>query len=434
MTSLRIKSSSRSVLRCAALVPAVALLLTGCMNEQEAHEASADIVSTQQFSSVKPSGDWYCDYGAADCNGCVNDVPKAFNAISARATAQIRYWSEGGHTLPPFSRKLETFEDNDSHVQSVVRLSGVGADLDPNGRGPWFAFSRANPGSVGGSGVFTVQLADFATHGGYALEASARGKPADGRGTKAYYPVEGLDHAGGMQAIGRFVVSGSSCDTPSKCGDNGYAHVWNFTDPRSPGAWVSAVRVGDQGEPGRTGAVTSAAITRLASGQYLLFVQGKDTAHEGWFYLGDGGSLANVTAWRYAGYATLPGGGANEFQNTQLVTECGSGDIYMVGSGNADYDGSIDDVAQTIFKVTPGHNHMSLLKLDASDSSFAALNLVTIRQFSPGDGDYCTFRAGASVHVTPDYKLAAYCTTRKANTDLGGDPDSKLKMEEYGPR
>lgn len=404
------------------------------MGEQEAQAASAEVVATPQLSAVEPSGDWYCDYGAADCNSCVNDVPRAFGAISAKATSQIRYKSAGGQTLLPFDEKLAVFKDNDTHVQSIVRLSGVGADLDPNGKGPWFALSRANPGSVGGSGIFIVQLTDFATRGGFALEASARGEPNKERRTRAYYPVEGLDHAGGMQAIGRFVVSGSSCDTPEKCGQNGYAHVWNFADPTSPNAWVSAVRVGDQGEPGRTGAVTSAAMTKLASGQFLLFVQGKDTVHEGWFYLGDGGSLAEVASWRYAGYATLPPGGANEFQNTQLITECGSGDIYMVGSGNADYDGSADDVLQTVFKVTPGNNHMSLLKLDASDSSFAAVNLVDIRQFSPGDGDYCTFRAGASVHVTPDNRLAVYCTTRKANTDLGGDPDSKLKMEEYAPR
>lgn len=431
MTARSTRSSSRSLQRSAAL----ALALTSCATEQELRATSVEVVATPEFGAGQPSGDWYCDYGAADCNNCVNEVPRAFGAISVSPTSQVRYKSAGGQSLPPFGRQLEVFKQNDKHVQSIVRLSGVGEDLDTRGRGPWFALSRANPGSTGGSGLFLVQLTDFATHGGFALEASARGEPIHERRTRAYYPIEGLDHAGGMQAIGTFVVSGSSCDTPAKCGQNGFAHVWNFSDPTSPGAWVSLVRVGDQGEPGRIGAVTSAAMTKLASGQFLLFVQGKDTVHEGWFYLGDGDSLASITAWRYAGYAALPRGGANEFQNTQLVTECGSGDVYLFGSGNAHYDASADDVVQTIFNVTPGDNHMSLMKLVASDNSFASVELVGVRWFTPGDGEYCTFRAGASVHVTPDSRLAMYCTTRKANTDLWGvDPDSKLKLEEYAPR
>lgn len=386
---------------------------------------------TTSASAQDLVGETRCGYGAPDCNPCVNNVQDAFTRISDRPTAQIRYKSHGGDRLPPFDEELFTFQDNPTHVQGIVRLSGVGADADPNGLGPWFAFTRAFPGRVGGSGLFVVQLGDLPTHGGFPVATRATGKPPAGRETRSYYPILGLDHAGGLQAIGQHVALASSCD---KCEENGYLHTYNLADPTSPNAWETALRIGDQGEPGNVRVVTSAAITKLASGQFLVFVQGKDSTHEGWFYTSEGTILSGETRWIYRGYWQRQLGGSNEYQNTQLVTECGTGDLYMVGSGNADYDGTADDVVQTAFGVTPGNDHLSLLKLAPDAWSYATMDVVNVRDFHPGDGDYCTFRAGASVHVTPDNRLAAYCSTRKANESLGGDPDSKLKMEEYAPQ
>jgi hypothetical protein len=395
-----------------------------------------NLLAVSSPAYAAPGGDDTCAYGAFDCNPCVHDVPGAFARISASATSQIRYKSSGGQTLPPFDRKLKAFDDNPSHVQGIVRLSGVGADLDPNGRGPWFALSRANPGSVGGSGMFLVHLEDIPTNGGFAIETSARGEPPTPRRTLSYFPIEGLDHAGGLQAIGQHIVMASNCDKADKCGSNGYIHTYNLADPLSPNAWETAMRIGDQGEPGNVGTVTSAAMVRLATGQFLMFVLGKDTAHEGWFYVSEGTVLSGETRWIYNGYWQRNLNGANEYQNTQLVTECGSGDIYMIGSGNADYDGKVGggDILQTAFGVTPGNNHLSLLKVSLGDPNYANMDVVSVRDFHPGDGDYCTFRAGASVHVTPDNNMVVYCSTRKANEDWRGNADSKLKMEEYAPR
>ena len=52
-------------------------------------------------------------------------------------------------------------------------------------------------------------------------------------------------------------------------------------------------------------------------------------------------------------------------------------------------------------------------------------------RWKPDSGGFCSFRAGASAYVTPDGELALYCTTRKANTNLLGVPDSKLKFAEF---
>ena len=38
--------------------------------------------------------------------------------------------------------------------------------------------------------------------------------------------------------------------------------------------------------------------------------------------------------------------------------------------------------------------------------------------------------ASLDVHVTPDGRIALYCTAYKANTDLLGAPDGKLKLLE----
>jgi hypothetical protein len=403
----------------ALLLPAITAAITGCLSGLLAATVSAQSVV----------GDTGCAYGTPDCNPCVNNVQDAFQRISGSPTAQIRYKSGGGETLPPLNSRLETFEGNSTHVQGIVRLSGLG-DYAANALGPWFALTRANPGHPGGSGLFVVQLQDLPANSGFPINTTARGEPPVARGTKAYFPILGLDHAGGLQAIGQHVAIASSCD---QCSGNGFLHTYNLADPLSPNAWETAMRLGDQGEPGNVQVVTSAAIVKLASGQFLVFVLGKDSTHEGWFYVSEGTVLSGDTRWIYAGYWQSNLGGANEYQNTQLITECGTGDLYMVGSGNSDYDGTLDDVTQTVLGVTPGSNHLSLLKLSPSDSSFANMDVVAVRVFHPGDGDYCTFRAGASVHVTPDNSLVVYCSTRKANTNFWGDPDSKLKMEEYAP-
>lgn len=378
-------------------------------------------------------GDTRCPYGAEDCNTCVNDVLGSFQALSQKPTAQLRYKSQGGKSLPPFNRTLAEFAANDSHVQGIVRLPGVGEDASPAGRGPWFALTRSRPGNVGGSGMFVMQLGDLPTRGGFPIDQSATGEPTAARTTRSYYPIEGLDHAGGLQAIGRHVVMASDCDKHDKCGPFGWMHVFNLSDPLSPNAFVQAMRIGDRGEAGRIDTVTSAAMAKLETGQFLLFVLGKDSAHEGWFYVSEGTRLAPDTNWVYAGHWQRPLGGAYEFQNTQLVTECGSGDLYLIGSGNSDYDGSVDDVAQTIFGLTPGKNHLGLLKIGRGPEG-VTMDVIVARQFEPSGGDYCTFRAGASVHATPGHDLVMYCSARKANTDTFGRPDSKLKMEEYRRR
>ena len=291
-------------------------------------------------------------------------------------------------------------------------------------------FTRSTPGQVGQAGLFVVHLADLPTHGGEAIRQNASGEPAMGRETRYYYPFDGVDHPGGLQTLGQLVFVASDCDKVEQCGPHTFVDVLDLSEPAAPAALLQRLRIGDQGEPGNVDTITSVAVTRLETGHVLLFVLGKDALHEGWFYVSDRTTIDRETRWLYRGYWTRPLGIRDEYQSTTFVSECETGDIFMFGTGNGEFDEASVLVGDALGKA-PGTDSMSLLKLARDDQGQLAMDVVGTRSFDPGGDGYCTFRAAASVHPTPAHSLAVYCSARKAQTDLLGRPDSKLKLEEF---
>ena len=370
-----------------------------------------------------------CGYGSSLCNVCVNRVVSTFAGMPRSPTSKIRYKSRGGDNLPPFNRNLAAFGGNDSHVQTIARLPGADIDIGVVSSGPWFALSRARPGNPGGAGVFLVHFADFAPNDGEALNRSETGDPPSNRETVYYYPTADMDHPGGGQAMGRFFAVAVDCDEASKCGSRNYIDIYNFKEIGSPNALVQRVPVGAQGEQGNVSTITAVSMARLSSGQYLMFVLGKDNAHEGWFYISDLPVIVPSTRWNYAAYWKRSLGAEHNYQNVTMVTECGTGDLYMFGTGNAGYTvGAV--IGSTFTGDPPGEEHIALLKIGEVNGQVTMESLGT-RTFDPGSSEYCTFRAGATMHATPLGGMALYCSARRANTDALGRPDSKLKMVEY---
>jgi hypothetical protein len=352
-------------------------------------------------------------FGNARANRCAVDVPGAFRRLPGSPTGKVRYRSMGGRALPPYNARLAEFGDWDAHVQSIVRLSLPWED------NLWAAVSRATPGNTGGGGVFLVHLADG--HGAdgtrWVLPGDDfTGEPPAGRETALYYPISGTAHPGGMQAVGEFLVVASEGPegepplvdilqrTPS---DVAYSEVQRFT------------LYGDLGEPvAPSRFITAAALSRLSVGRYLLFVLGKDEDQQGWFYVSDQTSLTADTTWTFLDHVEMPW----FYQNVALVTECDTREIYLIATNNVDYDGSANS----------GVEYADLMHFgwDAA-SSQVDLSLTDLRAFAAGGAGYCTFRAAATPFVDKDGNLLLYCHAYKANTDLFGNPDSKLKLVEY---
>jgi hypothetical protein len=247
---------------------------------------------------------------------------------------------------------------------------------------------------------------------------SYTGTPPSSRRTYLYYPIADTDHAGGMQAVGDVLLIASEGlegqapfveflrRTPD---DVGYEPLSRFTLYGDLGETVVPTRF-----------ITAAAMARLATGRYLLFVLGKDEDQQGWFYLSDQASLDAGTTWSFLDHVELPW----LYQNASLLTECDSGDVYLIATGNPDFSGEPDS----------GTEYADLLRVDW-DAASERVNvpLLAYRAFDAGGGGYCTFRAGANPYVDPEGRLLLYCHAYKANTDLFGNPDSKLKLVEYAP-
>jgi hypothetical protein len=354
-------------------------------------------------------------FGDALANRCAEDVASGFDALPGAPSGKLRYRSLGGGRLPPLNAKLADFAGWDPHVQSIARLSLPWQD------NLWAAVSRSNPGHPGGAGIFLIYLdgANGADGTRWLLPGqNLVGEPPSGRRSVLYYPMADTDHPGGIQAVGDYLVV--AAEAPE--GAPPFVEIWQRT--ADDVAYAPLQRLpfwGDLGEPvAPSRFITAAAMTLLDSGQYLLFVLGKDEELQGWFYLSDPAPLGAESAWSFLGYVGLPA----YYQNVGLITECNTQQVFLIATDNVGFDGRSDS----------GSEYADLMAV-SWDTASAAVQLpwVARREFSAGGGGYCTFRAAADSFVDRDGQLALYCHAYKANTDLFGSADSKLKLAEYAP-
>jgi hypothetical protein len=220
-----------------------------------------------------------------------------------------------------------------------------------------------------------------------------------------------------------------SCSQASGCQGKSFVQLWNLSIPGQAAPFSYLPLTGVQGEPNQPQDITSIGASRLDDGRYLLFVQGKDSNEEGWFYESDKSILDASTQWTYRSHwssadgVVPPGAFDGRYQNTTLVTECGTGALYLVATGNPGFSGPF----------AAGKPRMDLFRLERRGDHEVLFYRADSR-IMEGDhqtSGYCSFRAAAVPHVTPSGRLALYCSAHKANTNLFGTPDSKLKLAEY---
>jgi hypothetical protein len=366
-------------------------------------------------------------YGSNDQNRCAVDVMRAFSQLPWLPRG-IRYWSKGGRQLPPVDATLHTFGAWNNHIQGVGRLAG----FDDN---RWLVVSRAH--DLDRAGVFLAHMGDLDGADGTRLLLPGKGytdPPPAQRTTEYYFPIQGAHHPGGLSAFGSYVAV--AVESPNSA----WITIYDFRNGVNTNPVVSQFTLGQSGEvPRPPNSISGVALTRLSNHKYLMFVLGKDTHENGWFYLSDTTNITPDTGWTFVDYVDKRDSSQSfgRFQNAQFITECDTGDVFLLMSGNdrMKMGGSTQGL------VDPGVNETVLFRLSTSTEtipetprlvhSAVHLEWELGGQFSEGDSFECSMRAAAAPFIDKNGNVLLYCHTHKANTNWVGDPDSKLKWGEF---
>jgi hypothetical protein len=328
-------------------------------------------------------------------NGTLSSVESAF--ASGPAGGNRFGVRPGSFSLSPLSTSVK-------HVQGVARL----------GQGAYLAMTGSNA-----SDLFICDLASR-TDAPWLRWGSNRGggaaPPSTDRviaqldvGAAAGYP--GFDHAGGIQAIGDYVVVGLEPIGATASSPNSAVAIVRVDVPNSP--WVvSTIDRTGLGTAGATG------ITQMLDGRWLLAV-GEYDSYRIDLYVSSGADLG-TTAWTLVeqwsrddigGLCPGPGqsvSGSNygAYQSINLITQS-NGQLYLVGSHR---DGGGDDFADLyridFFATAPACEI-------GTPSAGWDLRLTKVAKRHLTCTDTCDFDGGGGVYINSTFdELFLYGTER----------------------
>lgn len=356
------------------------------------------------------AADTTCTWGCEACNPCVEDVEESFNNIHESKGGEQRYVGFSAEDQPgEIQPELTNACDAGRHIQGVGRLPVVGA--------PVFVASRNTGLDEWGQypGVFSVVFGQLTSDGGGLVDGPDLNEDGGNEAVAYVETTAAVDHVGGLQTIGFYVVAGAGCVNDSCSDIDGQIDIFDFEDPYNPVLVNSFYPDGyaSGGDPGTVG------IARIRVGgdgdgltgdiRYLLTING-----ENW-YLSDSDDLA-TTGWEFV--AELDHGGvdwADNPQNYNLVAQC-DGELYMI---------STDDTESSWNPWSEGEDQAYLHHIIADGTE---LSVEYVDMFdSPDKDEKCwsgndhkaTFDASGNVYVTPEGQIFIYGTGKAENDDDG---------------
>ena len=263
---------------------------------------------------------------------------------------------------------------------------------------------------------------------------------------EAAHAVGPSRHPGGAQLLGKELAVGT--DFPGG-GPDDWAYV-DFFDLREVPAVERTQRLDlDRFEPGAswrpTTKATSASIVRLHDGRALLFVQARDQDKRGWFYAGTRTADWGVHDWHLVANWEASTGAVNadgssgtpwvtHYQNANFVTECGSGEIYLIAMGNHLYDDWFESVVE-LGEVqndvlvepwnrdpgggfNPGVEYATLFRLSGTIDA-PMFEKVGQKILAPRDAlTTCSLHAGGGIYVTKRGEMILYCIPKAGYTGV----------------
>jgi len=345
----------------------------------------------------------YGEYGVIPA---LNDVAATFSRASGSKDKRHKFF------FNPRDFSINRQEPDDysvrDHIQSVARISGEGSEN-------LLAFSR-HARDVGDAALYVARFNGIQSDGDAWKWASSR--TSDSASDYFYYRFDGVNHAGGIQALGSMVFV--AADNDNGATDNAYIQVLdlrNLQDLIRPDSerYVNRLVIDGtrnelifpvSGEQISSRAAAVAAV-RLQSGNHLLFVRrGTPGDRFGWFFVSDSPNIETAN-WHLLDFwerDDLPNGTPwHEWETINFVPESETGDIYMIAMGMRDNKSFLYRLSERIEPFT-GHR-------DLSFEYIAGRGLNTSNTF-------IRTRFGAGIHITPNRNIVSYVTDRKPNPRL----------------
>ncbi len=397
------------------------------------------ITASSSAQNLTDKGKIDCEYGSADCNRCAYNVRDQFKSLQRNPDGRFKFNTGAGETLAGLEGPMLPISEvnvvglgrNKGHVQSFSRLSGIG-DND------WFVLSLdSQPKDVPDnsraskqtSGLLFVQMANVASNNksstsGHKL--SVDGQPdqfftstTHPRDTaRFYFPIisetngKNSKHPSGFQSVGQII--------PVPAYGNGEHAYVQFVLPTLKASsdnafpkgitaiFAGQLRLKDIGwEPHKNaGKVFAGAGAKLSNNRNLLILLRSDYGHLQYY-------LSTPTSWGAAQWTEhrVDDTTFSRYQNMALVTDCGSGDLYLIGlkwlndriiNGIEDlrnFDGPWDgDSKADLYKV----------RLDDKGRLDTSRKLETVL-FDEAD-ESCEAKGGSGAYVTVYGRLIIYCS------------------------
>lgn len=307
-----------------------------------------------------------CSFNRAGCAPCVADVRERLSDVY-----------QGGRAVNSFQFPLRD-PISAEHVQGIARLPDI---VD----GTWDGWVPGSAAPIAGRLVVTHNENDHTNPGLWVLLQQSFVGPAeqypqtwrDGSWGFAETSVDvmdtGLNHPGGLQAMGTTVavaIECGGCDLPAEVRFLEFGDDFDAT-------LVNAFSLGDDpllSFPERSAA--SVAVTRLRTGHYLMFVAAQDHGRAGGtFYISDRAALVSETVWHHVSSWVPPcterrSGCWAGASNMTFLTDCGDldgGNLFLVAThGQHDIAGYPGNFV-TLAKLRRGGAEEQRIELDLEE-------------------------------------------------------------------
>lgn len=392
-------------------------------------------------------------YGTYGCNTCVTDVDETFKKASGSRHKRKSY--QFAPTYGPLNgvAKPERYATNKvgitkDHVQGITRIPGLGYEN-------YFAMTRNARKGIDG-GLYIGKLDGIRSDGG--SWAAARTQFSNRATRYSYHRLRGLNHGGGLQALGSMIFVAADCNEGQTC--NAQIKIIDARQPERPKEINALVIDGKQNELSSSQTRTAAGKTinvhsnaaavaaiRLQSGHYLVFIRGG--ASYGWFYISTTPGIGKYTKWKFLDFwhqdDLKRGAKWVSFENINFIADC-EGYIYMVGMGTSDNTSALYRLTCTNGNIKSFlNNHSAKPRFNFEYISSRGLNtdapganvfdlaegrivrgLLGLIPISIGGFSFdqlheaealwgVTLRNGGGIHITPDKGLVSYATGRHSN-------------------
>ena len=362
-----------------SLFPLVATATVLSILELPSTPASAMDVALIWQAYIPEARGEICAYGDGACNRCLTDVRGEFGLFKDAGREERSYWfrdDRNGGAFEPYgihASDVITGAASNGHVQSFARLP-ILSDSFTN----WYAATHSEEDGRDGYLYFVEDDPSYQTPGS----------------VRYVYPVSLTAHPGGVQAIGSFLV----VPNEETAEDRSYYQVYDVSLPEQ-------VRLTATRKLPATGAA-NVAVARLADGGYL-FVSSRSSFHETYlaFYAHD---IETLSGFKDLGLMT----GAYWAENLTMITECETGDLYVLGGGG-------DRIGPAGGTGYYARENLWALYRVRRDEGKVNLDLVDYVEKDRSRG--CNARASGTAFVDKDGHLHVYCHEKTLSAPGEGD-------------